>query len=296
MSNKKLIIAERGRDIGNFKVGRILPFLKKRMVGPFIFIDHMGPTNIGPGKYMDIGQHPHIGISTLTYLIAGEVEHKDTTGAHQIIQPGSVNWMTAGNGVVHTERTPASLKDGLAHEMHGYQIWVALPVEKEDIEPSFHHVKPENLPRWKDGHVSYKLIAGEAYGRQSPVPVHSKLFMIELDTKEAADINTKDNLFGEIGICIVSGSIEIDNELIEAGNMLVSNTEDTCCFKINENSKLFLFGGLPFDEPRYMHWNFVASQKERLEQAKLDWVNRRFKMIPDDESYIPLPPSKAKYK
>ncbi|WP_027420956.1 pirin family protein [Crocinitomix catalasitica] len=289
MSNKNLIIAERSRSIGNFKVGRILPFLSKRMVGPFIFIDHMGPTYVEPGNYMDVGQHPHVGLSTLTYLIAGQVEHTDSTGAHHIIQPGSVNWMTAGKGVVHTERTPESLKDGNAHEMHGYQIWVALPKDKENIEPSFFHAAANDLPNWQEGSVRYKLVAGEGYGRQSPVPVYSKLFMIELNSKEASHINTADNLYGEIGICVVSGSIEIDGEIIEEGNMLVSNSDDTCCFKIGDNSKVFLFGGEPFEEPRLIHWNFVASNDEILEAAKANWINKAFKMIPGDDSYIALP-------
>lgn len=290
MSNKKLIIEERAADIGGFMVGRLLPFRKKRMVGPFIFIDHMGPATIEAGKYMNIGQHPHIGLSTLTYLFEGEILHEDSIGSKQVIRPGAVNWMTAGRGVVHTERTPEQLKDGKKHGVHGYQIWVALPKEKEDMEPQFQHLAKEELPTWEENGVLYTLVAGEGYGKTSPLDVFSHLFMLRLDSlNEAQQVDTGQNLFGEIGICVVEGYVEIEGEKVDAGNMLVAKNEDHCSFTIGENSCVLLFGGEPFAEKRHIYWNFVHSSCEKIEEAKENWQHKGFPMIEGDESYIPLP-------
>ena len=171
MANNKMVVEERSRDIGNFVVGRLLPFRKKRQVGPFTFIDHMGPSHIGPGKYMDVDQHPHIGLSTLTYLLEGQVVHRDSTGAVQVIRPGEVGFMTAGKGVAHTERTPLPLRDGQKHAVHGYQVWVALPKEAEEMEPRFDFVPKDQLPHWKEGKLDMTLVAGKAFGRRSPLKV-----------------------------------------------------------------------------------------------------------------------------
>lgn len=289
MSNTDLIIAERSRDIGDFLVGRLIPFRKKRMVGPFIFIDHMGPSEIGPENYLSIDQHPHIGLSTLTYLFEGEIHHQDSIGSDQIIKPGSVNWMTAGKGVTHTERTPAHLKDGSTFTMHGYQIWVALPKEKENISPTFHHLDEAQIPTWNDAGASFKLIAGKGFGRQSPLPVHSELFMIEIKTSEKYELVIQDQLEGEIGFCIVEGSIQACDNQVTKGNMLVSKTENACSVTIEKGSCILLFGGAPFPEERYIFWNFVSSSKEILENAKANWVDKSFPMVPNDNSYIPLP-------
>ena len=170
MANNPMLVDERERDIGNFLVGRLLPFRKKRQVGPFTFIDHMGPSTIAPGQYIDVDQHPHIGLSTLTYLLEGEIAHRDSTGADVVIRPGDVNFMTAGSGVTHTERTPEAQRDGGTYTMHGYQIWVALPKEQEEIAPAFVHLAAAELPRWQDEHAEYILVAGEGYGRKSPLP------------------------------------------------------------------------------------------------------------------------------
>lgn len=289
MSNEKLIIEERARDIGGFLVGRLIPFRRKRMVGPFIFIDHMGPSPIGPGRYMDIGQHPHIGLSTLTFLFEGAMLHKDSLGVVQEIVPGSVNWMTAGSGVVHTELTPERLKDGQEHTIHGFQIWVALPKDKEDIEPSFFHIDGSELPRWQVDGVRYKLVAGEAFGHRSPVPVYSPLFMLEVETDHATIVNTGNALQGEIGICVVRGSVTIDGDVIESGNMLVSRTKDHCSFAVSEDAHLLLFGGQPFEEERHIYWNFVSTEKAKIEAAKEAWKNKTFKMVDGETSYVPLP-------
>lgn len=289
MSNTGLIIEERSRDIGDFLVGRLLPFRKKRMIGPFIFIDHMGPTVLGPKKYMDIDQHPHIGLATLTFMLAGELLHADSLGTQQRIQPGAVNWMVAGRGVSHTERTPNQLRNGTTFTAHGYQIWVALPKHAEDITPSFHHITAEQIPKWKDKSASFSLIAGEGFGKKSPVPVHSPLFMVEIKTADLYHLNTMDNLKGEIGICIVSGSITACGELVEKGNIVVSKVADTCNTILNPNTHILLFGGESFPEERHIFWNFVSHSKQKIENAKAAWEAKTFPMMQDDDSYIPLP-------
>ncbi|GGH75451.1 pirin family protein [Phaeocystidibacter marisrubri] len=288
MSNTGLIIEERARDIGDFLVGRLLPFRKKRMVGPFIFIDHMGPATIGNGNFMDIGQHPHIGISTLTYLFEGEIVHRDSTGAVQRIMPGAVNWMTAGKGAVHTERTPDDLRNQIS-TTHGFQIWVALPLESENIEPSFHHVGASELPTWTDGPMKFKLIAGEAFGRKSPVPVYSPLFMLKVETTEEKTLDLSGKLSGEIGICVVKGAVRACGDHIEEGNMLVSTSEESCVVTVMPNSLLLLFGGEPFKEERHIWWNFVASEQKTIEAAKERWKNGEFKMVDGENEVIPLP-------
>lgn len=289
MSNTQQIIAERSRDIGDFLVGRLLPFRRKRMVGPFIFIDHMGPSEVGPGHYMDIGQHPHIGLSTLTYLFEGTVEHRDTVGSHQLITPGSVNWMTAGKGVVHTERTPESMRDGRIFGVHGFQIWVALPKHLEEVEPSFHHIPKEDLPVWGDGALNFTLVAGEAYGRKSPVPVHSNLFMVEVKAADATTFSLDGQAKGEVGICIVKGAVQACDERIEQGNMLVSKVDDACEIQLESGTHLLLFGGEPLPEERFINWNFVATSKEKLEEARNRWKNMEFDLIPDGGNIVYLP-------
>ncbi|QLG46901.1 pirin family protein [Costertonia aggregata] len=291
MSNIGLIIEERSRDIGDFLVGRLIPFRKKRMIGPFIFIDHMGPTQLGPNTYMDVDQHPHIGLSTLTFMLEGELMHEDSMGTKQRIRPGSVNWMVAGKGVSHTERTPSDLRNGTVFTAHGYQIWVALPMHLEDVAPEFHHFEPSELPTWKDGFAEFKLIAGKGYGKESPVPVHSPLFMVEIKTTHTYELNTKDHLRGEIGICIVEGSIEACGEIIQKGNIVVSKVEDTCHTVLRPNTHILLFGGEVFPEERHIYWNFVSSDKEKIEIAKQKWAQKTFPMMQNDDTYVPLPRS-----
>jgi len=290
MSNQGLIIEERPRDIGNFLVGRLLPFSKKRMVGPFIFIDHMGPSTVGAGHYMDIGPHPHIGLSTLTYLFEGEIVHRDSLGSLQRITPGDVNWMTAGHGVVHTERTPDDWRDGTSHNVHGFQIWVALPKKDEDRDPEFFHYEKTSLPRWTEGALRYSLVAGEAFGLKSPVKTYSPLFMVEMFADEDTDFDTHGKLYGEIGICVVNGSIiACEGEEIGAGHLLVSKENDMCSFHIKKGSHLLLFGGEPFEETRYIYWNFVSSENEKIEAAKQRWRDHAFPKVEGDDGYIVMP-------
>ena len=291
MSNESLIIPERSRSIGSFMVGRLIPFYKKRMVGPFAFIDHMGPAEFGPNSYMDVNQHPHIGLSTLTYLFEGEIEHADSMGNKQIIRPGAVNWMTSGKGVTHTERTPQALRNGSKQRVHGYQVWVALPKSKEDIDPSFAHIERDLLPAWTNGTANFTLIAGEAFGKKSPVPVYSELFMFKVTCEQRTKLDFN-MLTGELGICVVKGSVTAQNEEVLAGNLLVSDTCENCETWLEADSTILCFGGEPFEEERYINWNFVASNKERIETAKHMWKRHEFPEVPNDSTYVPYPSPK----
>jgi len=289
MSNKGLIIPERARSIGSFTVGRILPFRKKRSVGPFVFIDHMGPKHVSEVGYMGVDQHPHIGLSTLTYLFEGAIEHKDSTGAQQIIEAGDVGFMSAGSGVAHTERTPEYLKTPKGYLMHGYQIWVAHPKDKEEIAPRFDFLSSKDLPAWKEGKLLFKLIAGAGFGKISPLPVHSDLFMIEVSCSDVTELNIGKNLQGELGLLIVSGEVSCEDKMIAAGNMIVTENAENTSFSFSKDTHVLLFGGTPFPEERFLFWNFCSSSKERLERAKEDWRNKLFPKIAGDDTYIPLP-------
>ena len=288
MSNQHLIIEERSKDIGDFMVGRLLPFRKKRMVGPFIFIDHMSPALLGKDRTMSVDQHPHIGLATLTYLIEGAVMHADSIGTLQRISPGAVNLMIAGKGVTHTERTPPDLI-GKSYRIEGYQIWLALPKEMEDMEPVFYHVENKDTPVWEQHQVQFRLIAGNALGQQSKLPLWSDLFMIEITSTADRVLNFSGLLKGEIGILVNQGSVLACNEKIEKGHLLVSKEQDVCKIEIQAGSRIFVFGGQPFPEKRFIDWNFVSSSLEKIRQAKADWKNHRFPTVSNDDTYIPYP-------
>lgn len=294
MSNVSMIIEERAANIGKFMVGRLLPFRQKRMVGPFIYIDHMGPVKLSGNENFDVLPHPHIGLSTLTYLFEGRIMHRDTLGNQIEIKPGEVNWMTAGKGIVHSERTP----DYLRHtdkDMHGLQIWVALPKELEQMEPDFFHIEKEQIPTWAVDGLQFKLIAGQALGRKSPVPVYSKLFMLEIKNITKQDVNIGHQLYGESGLYILKGSIESDGNIYQAKQLLVSKDSSLCKFSIQQNSTIYIFGGEPFHEKRFIDWNFVSSRKELIDKAKQKWINLAFGKIKGDETeFIPYPPHNQK--
>jgi redox-sensitive bicupin YhaK (pirin superfamily) len=288
MSNINLIIEERPRDIGNFMVGRLLPFREKRMVGPFIFLDHMGPADLRDYQNIDIPPHPHIGLSTLTYLFEGAIMHRDSLGTAIEIKPGQVNWMTAGNGIVHSERTPEYLRHS-EKSLHGLQIWVALPKRLEDMDPTFYHAEENELPAWETDGVFYKLIAGTAFGKQSTVPVYSKLFLLEVKTTETKTICISDELFGEAAIYILEGSLESEGNIYEPKRILVSKEPTLCEFTLAANTTIYIFGGEPFPEQRYIYWNFVATSQQRLEEAKLRWKEQRFPPVSGETEFVPLP-------
>ena len=292
MSNIELIIEERAADIGKFMVGRLLPFRQKRMVGPFIYIDHMGPVELSQEENFDVLPHPHIGLSTLTFLFEGSIMHRDTLGNVVEINPGAVNWMTAGRGIVHSERTPEHLRHSVI-QMHGLQIWVALPKELEQMEPEFFHIEEKQIPQWTDGDLQFKLVAGEAFGKKSPVPVYSKLYMLEIKSKTKQTLNIGDQLYGESGLYILEGGIESDGNVYGPKQLLVAKESSLCEFTIQENSTIYIFGGEPFPEKRYIDWNFVSSSKELIKEAKEKWEAQSFPKIEgDDTEYISYPTRK----
>jgi redox-sensitive bicupin YhaK (pirin superfamily) len=288
MSNINMIIEERPADIGNFLVGRLLPFRNKRMVGPFIFIDHMGPANLKDYQNIDIGPHPHIGLSTLTYLFEGAIMHKDTLGNNVEIQPGQVNWMTAGKGIVHSERTPEYLRH-TDKSLHGLQIWVALPKDLEEMEPNFYHADVEDIPSWEEDGVKFKLIAGQAFDRTSPVPVYSPLFFVEIKSEERKTVNIGKHLFGEAGLYILEGSVESEGIVHEPKRILVSKNSELCEFTMEAGTTIYIFGGEAFPEERLIYWNFVATNRELIERAKTSWQQQNYPLIEGETGFIPLP-------
>jgi redox-sensitive bicupin YhaK (pirin superfamily) len=295
MDKIDFIIPERKADIGNFAVGRLLPFREKRLVGPFIYMDHMGPVDLNPGENLDVGPHPHIGLSTLTYLLEGTIVHRDSLGTEMEIKPGEVNWMTAGDGIVHSERTPEYLRSD-SKKIHGLQIWIALPKEYETTHPNFFHADKEELPQLTKDGVNYTLIAGESFGQKSPVPVFSRMFLIEVKNDKTASIYLKDVLFGEVGLYILEGSVSIEGIVYGSGQMLVSVTNNIENIEILPQSTIFILGGEPFPEGRKIYWNFVATEEKLIEEAAEKWRNREFPPVPNDDGYIPLPDSKFRIR
>lgn len=288
MSNIKLIIEERPSVVGNFMVGRLLPFREKRMVGPFAFIDHMGPVSLKDYENFDVPPHPHIGLSTLTYLFEGCIMHKDSLGSEVEIKPGEVNWMTSGNGIVHSERTPEYLRHS-EKSLHGLQIWVALPKHLEQMAPNFYHASDHEIPHWTDNGISFKLIAGEAFGRKSPVPVYSPLYFIEIKSDKKQTVSIGSDLFGESALYILEGNIESDGNIYEPKHILIANDSKLCEFEMHENTTVYIFGGDAFDEERTIYWNFVASDRALIEEAKKRWLEQTFPKVPGETEFVPLP-------
>lgn len=288
MSNIQLIIEERPSDIGNFMVGRLLPFREKRMVGPFSFIDHMGPANLSDHENLDVPPHPHIGLSTLTYLFEGAIMHRDSLGTEVEIKPGQVNWMTAGKGIVHSERTPDYLRTS-DKMLHGLQIWVALPKELELMEPEFFHFNEDEMPSWNQDGADFKLIAGEVLGHKSPVPVYSPLYLLEIKSKERKVLSIGADLFGESALYILQGGIESEGHTFGPKQILVAKDSKLCEFTIQENTTVYIFGGDAFPEERFIYWNFVATSRARIEEAKTMWLEQSFVPVPGETDFVPLP-------
>ena len=286
----EIIIQAREAAIStHLSVKRILPFRKKRMVGPFIFMDHAGPINSFPSEVtsMDVLPHPHIGLSTITYLFSGNVTHRDSLGVEQVIRPGEVNWMTAGKGISHSERfedTDLLLKGGL--EM--LQTWVALPESVEESDPTFEYYKPDQLPVYTDSGIWMRLIAGNAYGLGNDVVVHSPLFYLHVKLEAGAKIDLPTE-HSERAIYITSGSLELSGRTYSNGQMIVFSKNEEATVRSKKNSEFMILGGEPLGE-RFIWWNFVSSSKERIEQAKAEWRSGRFDIVPgDEEEFIPLP-------
>ncbi len=288
MSNIGLIIEERAADIGNFMVGRLLPFREKRAVGPFVFIDHMGPAQLKDYQNLDVPPHPHIGLSTLTYLFEGAIMHRDSLGTEMVIEPGAVNWMTAGKGVVHSERTPEYLRQS-DKSLHGLQIWVALPKSLEQSSPSFSHIEAQDIPAWKEDTLHFKLIAGEAFQKKSPVPVHSPLYFIEIKSTADSTVTIGEHLYGESALYILEGEIESEGNSFGIKQILIAKDSKLCAFHMKKNTTVYIFGGEAFPEERFIYWNFVNSDKEIIEKAKEDWKAQRFPKVPRETEFVPLP-------
>jgi redox-sensitive bicupin YhaK (pirin superfamily) len=282
-----MVIEARRRTIGALEVGRILPFAKRRMVGPFIFLDHMGPLTLPPNvpRDTDVRPHPHIGLSTVTYLFEGEITHRDSLGFEQVIRPGAVNWMTAGQGIAHSERFDGLRMSG--GPLHGLQAWVAMPERYEESAPDFVHYPEFDLPTFRETGVEARLIAGSAYGLRNRVQTHSPLFYLHAEMQAGAKLSLPAE-HAERAAYIVRGRVEHDGHAYEPGVLLVFNPGDATLHAL-EASTVMLLGGEPLG-PRHIWWNFVSSRKERIEQAKADWQAGRFKLpAHDDQEFIPLP-------
>ena len=282
------LIIPRARDLGGFEVRRALPAPKRQMVGPFIFFDQMGPALMQPGIGVNVRPHPHIGLSTVTWLFDGSIFHRDSLGSEQPIAPGELNWMTAGRGIVHSERTIAA---ELANErrLFGIQSWVALPKKYEDTAPGFAHVAMEKLPLIEDRGIRARVVAGSLYGATSPVKTHSDLFYadVQMQAGSALPLPVEHE---ERGVYVAEGEIEVAEQVFETGRLLVFRPGDAITIRARSTARLMLLGGEPMDGPRYIWWNFVASSKDKIEAAKDDWKQARFGIVPGDEAeFIPLP-------
>ena len=248
----------------------------------------MGAVKLNEHQNFDVGPHPHIGLSTLTYLFEGSIMHPDSLGSVVEIMPGDVNWMTAGEGINHSERTPEYLRHS-EKSMHGLQIWVALPKELEQMKPEFFRIGKTEIPSWQNGSLNYKLIAGEAFGRKSPVPVYSKLYMVEIKTTSRETINIGEHLFGETGLYILEGSIETEGNSYAAKQIPVAKEAKLCSLTMEAGTTIYIFGGEPFEEQRLIYWNFVATSKELIENAKQKWIDQQFEKIPLETGFVSLP-------
>jgi redox-sensitive bicupin YhaK (pirin superfamily) len=283
----ELEIAARTRSIGDFDVGRVLPAPARRMVGPFVFFDHMGPAELAPGRGLDVRPHPHIHLATVTYLFEGEILHRDSVGSEQVIRPGAINWMTAGRGIVHSERSPAEARPSGPH-VHGLQLWVALPTASEDVAPSFAHHPAATLPELEDRGTRARVLAGTAYGIASPLEVASPLFYVEAELATGARIEVPRE-HEERAIYVVHGRVRCGDATIGARTMAVLRPTAPAVLEALEPTRLAMIGGAPLDGPRYIWWNFVSSSKERIEHAARDWREARFPKVPGDEvEFIPL--------
>ena len=287
VSPVETVIIPRARDLGGFEVRRALPSAKRQMVGPFIFFDQMGPAEFLTGKGLDVRPHPHIGLATVTYLFAGEVMHRDSLGTLQPIRPGEVNWMTAGRGIAHSERTAPEMRARGA-KLFGIQTWVALPRHAEEAAPGFAHHGREALPVLAGEGKEVRIIVGSLYGERSPVDTFSETFYADASLEPGTSLPLPAE-HEERAVYVLQGTIEIAGDRFEAGQFLVFRPGDAIAIRATSRARLLLLGGATMDGPRHIWWNFVSSSKERIEQAKADWKNGRFASVPGDDEFIPLP-------
>ena len=285
------IVIPRTHDLGGgFEVRRALPHKDRRMVGPFVFLDQMGPHVFHAGEGIDVRPHPHIGLATVTYLLDGQIRHRDSLGTVQDIKPGEVNWMTAGKGIVHSERTGPDVR-AAGSNLFGLQCWVALPQAKEECDPAFSHTGSQELPILDGDGATARIIAGSYFGKRSPVPVQSPLFYVDLALQPGARL-TMPAEYPEQALYVVDGTLDLGRDgRFERGQLLVLKPGATVTLAATENAgaRLMLLGGEPMDGPRYLTWNFVSSSSDRIEQAKEDWKAMRFPQVPGETEFIPLP-------
>lgn len=277
----------RMHDLGGFTVGRVLPNAKCRSVGPFVFFDHIGPAVLGGEQPIAVRPHPHIGLATVTYLWEGSMMHRDSLGSVQEIQPGDVNWMTAGSGIVHSERTPERLR-GTDHPFHGLQTWVALPLAHEDMEPSFAHHPKATLPILANAGAELTVVAGHGFGLRSPVQVMSETLYVSIDLAAGATLRIPAE-HAERALYPVSGQLQLDGESMPLNTLALLDAGSEPVLRATSQARVMLLGGAPLDGPRFVWWNFVASTRERIEQAKSDWGAGRFAAVPGETEFIPLP-------
>src|SRR6476660_1211578 len=287
------VIDQRRRDLGGFEVGRVLPFVRRHMVGPFIFFDHIGPVTFAAGipKSVDVRPHPHIGLSTVTYLFAGEIMHRDSLGNALSIRPGELNWMTAGRGIAHSERTPPELRS-LGSKLFGIQSWVALSARDEEAAPDFLHYGANDLPVLEDEGKVVRVIAGSLLGASSPVRTSSPMFYADISLSAGASVPL-DPVYDERAIYTVAGEVEIAGDIFGPAKLLVFRPGDRVTIRANTDARFMALGGGPIDDNRHIWWNFVSSRRDRIEQAKADWKMARFDTVPGDTEFIPLPEPEA---
>lgn len=289
MEQQPILIDGRQHDLGDgFVVRRLLPVLQARHVGPFVFYDHMGPAQFAPGRGMDVRPHPHIGLATVTWLFDGAIRHRDSLGSVADIRPGEVNWMTSGHGIVHSERTPPEeRRDG--QTVHGIQVWVALPQADAEVDPEFHHHDASQLPRIERDGAALVLIAGTAYGQQSPVKVFAPMFFVQAHLKAGTELEWPSEHV-ERGLHVIDGQVQWGDLTVASQRVAVQAGDKAAPLRATQDSRVMLFGGAPLDGERHLWWNFVASSRERIEEAKQAWAEQRFPRIPgDDQEFIPLP-------
>jgi redox-sensitive bicupin YhaK (pirin superfamily) len=280
-------ILPRTRDLGGFEVRRVLPAAERRMVGPFVFFDQMGPVEFSAGRGIDVRPHPHIGLSTVTYLFAGSIVHRDSLGSVQSIASGDVNWMTAGRGIVHSERSDAELRRR-PQRLSGIQIWVALPERDEEAAPAFTHYPAAVLPLIEGDGKSVRVVAGRLFGATSPVKTHSALFYAAATLAAGASLPLAAE-HEERAAYLLDGTLEIAGQPYAAGRLLVFAPGQALTIRATAAARVLLFGGEPLEGPRHLWWNFVSSRKDRIEQAKADWQDGKFPAVPGETEFIPLP-------
>ena len=281
----ELLIEPRAKDLGGFEVRRVLPSSKRQMVGSFIFFDHMGPAEFPPGQGIDVRPHPHIGLATVTYLFEGEIMHRDSLGFVQPIQAGAVNLMTAGRGIVHSER--AGKDRAIQSRLHGIQSWMALPPDQEEMEPGFIHYPADSLPQLEVAGASVRVIIGTAFAETSPVVSYSPMLYLEIRLPQGSEITLPDG-YRDRAVYLVSGTVQIENTLYQAGVMAVARPDRKVILSAQTDSHMMVIGGEPLGR-RHIWWNFVSSSKDRIEQAKRDWTEDRFAKVPGETEFIPLP-------